>query len=61
LFSSIPSKADLSQYLVSVRDIENETGIDFLHELPDNVNNLIEKTTWEIWPDDKIRPVRIED
>ena len=28
----IPRNADLSKYLVSVREIENETGLNFLHE-----------------------------
>ena len=36
---------DLSDYLVSIRDVEDETGLDFLHELPDDFENLIE---WRI-------------
>ena len=42
---------ELSDYLVSIRDVENETGLDFLHELPDDFENLIETSVWEIWPD----------
>jgi hypothetical protein len=41
----------LSDYLVSIRDVENEAGLDFLHELPDDVENQIETSVWEIWPD----------
>ena len=33
---------DLSDYLVSIRDIEDETRLDFLYELPDDFENLIE-------------------
>jgi hypothetical protein len=42
---------DLSDYLVSMRDVENETGLGFLHELPDDFEHLIETSVWEIWPD----------
>jgi endonuclease G len=48
---SIASDADLSEYLVSVREIEEETGLDFLHTLPDDVEEEIETSVWEIWPD----------
>lgn len=47
----IPRKVDVSKYLVSVRDIEQETGLDFFHELPDDLENEIETTVWELWPD----------
>jgi DNA/RNA endonuclease G (NUC1) len=36
---------------VSVRDIENETGLDFLHELPDDIENEVESAVWDMWPD----------
>ena len=48
---AIPSNVDVSNYLVSVRDIEDETGLDFLHELPDDLENLLETTVWDMWPD----------
>lgn len=42
---------DLSQYLVSVRDIEEQTGLDFLHELDDGVEayveTLIDPQSWD--------------
>jgi len=47
----IPRDVDLSEYLVSIREIEQETGLDFLHELPDDVENMVETSVWEIWPD----------
>jgi endonuclease G len=47
----IARDADLSDYLVSVRDIEQETGLNSLHTLPDDVENEIETSVWEIWPD----------
>lgn len=48
---AIPRNVDLSEYLVRVDDIEGETGIDFLSELPNNIENQIESEVWEIWPD----------
>jgi hypothetical protein len=42
---------DFSDYLVSIRKVENETGLNVLHELPDDFENLIETSVWEIWPD----------
>ena len=47
----IPRNTDLSQFLVSIDDIEEETGIDFLHELRDSLEDELEETVWEIWPD----------
>lgn len=47
----IPRNADLSQFLVSIDDIEDETAIDFLHELPDPLEDELEEIVWEIWPD----------
>jgi endonuclease G len=48
---SIPRDVDLSDYLVSIDDIEGETGLDFLHELEDDLEDEIESEVWEIWPD----------
>ena len=47
----IPRSVDVSEYLVSVDDIEAETGLDFFHELADDVEEEIESEAWEIWPD----------
>jgi len=47
----IPAQVDLSDYLVSVDDVENETGFDFLHELPDDIENVVESTVGDMWPD----------
>lgn len=42
---------DLSQFLVSIRDIEQQTGLDFLHKLDDGVEayveTLIDPQSWE--------------
>ena len=43
--------ADLTKFLVSVDKVEQETDIDFLHELPDAVEDALERVVWEIWPD----------
>jgi len=43
--------ANLSEYLVSIDDIEDETGIDFLHELEDDIEDELESEVWDIWPD----------
>jgi len=48
---AIPRNVDVSEYLVSVRDIEDKTGLDFLHELPDDLENVLETTVWDLWPD----------
>ena len=47
----IPRDADLSEFLVSIDEIEDETDIDFLHELPDSIEDELEETVWELWPD----------
>jgi endonuclease G len=47
----IPSDADLSDYLVSIDDIEELTGLDFLHELPGDIEDMVEEAVWEMWPD----------
>ncbi|UCG48246.1 MAG: DNA/RNA non-specific endonuclease [Phycisphaerales bacterium] len=52
----LPPDAELSRYLVSIRDIERETGLDFLHELPDELEGAIESAIWDIWPDVPNRP-----
>lgn len=51
LHEPIPRDADLSEFLVSIDDIEAETGIDFLHELPDPIEDELEEAVWELWPD----------
>jgi endonuclease G len=48
---AIPRDANLSDYLVSIDDIEDETGIDFLHELEDDMEEELESEVWDIWPD----------
>lgn len=47
----IGKSVELSSFLVSVDSIEEATGIDFLHELPDSIEAIIEGTVWEMWPD----------
>jgi endonuclease G len=46
----LKSDADLSQFLTSIDNVEKQTGLDFLYELPDDYENYLEKTTWELWP-----------
>lgn len=41
----------LSQYLVTVDDIEAATDIDFLRELEDSLEEKVESQRGEIWPD----------
>ena len=48
---SIPRDVDLSDYLTSIDEIEDETGLDFLSELEDDLEDEIESEVWEIWPD----------
>lgn len=48
---AIARDADVSEYLVSIRSIEDETGLDFLQELPDDLENVLETTVWDLWPD----------
>lgn len=47
----IESSVDLSTFLVSVDSIEEATHIDFLKDLPDSVENIIESVVWDMWPD----------
>ena len=47
----IDSDVNLSTFLVSIDSIEEATEIDFLHELPDAVEDPLEAVVWELWPD----------
>jgi endonuclease G, mitochondrial len=47
----LKSDADLSKFLTSIDDVEKQTGLDFLYDLPDDYENYLEKTTWQLWPD----------
>jgi endonuclease G len=48
---AIPRDVDVSEYLVSIRKIEDETGLDFLRELSDDLENILETNVWDLWPD----------
>ena len=48
---AIARKVKIDDYLVSIDDIEQRTGLDFLTELPDGLEDFLEGATWEIWPD----------
>ena len=39
-----PDKKDPKKYLMSMDALEQETGIDFFHNLPDNIENTVEAT-----------------
>ena len=39
-----PDKKDPKKYLMSIDALEQETGIDFFHNLPDNIKNAVEAT-----------------
>jgi len=47
----IERSVDLGQFLVSIDQVELETDLDFLHELPDVVEDVLESIVWEMWPD----------
>ncbi len=47
----IPADVDVSEYIVTVRDIEKETGLDFFCDLPDDLENQIETNKAVLWPD----------
>jgi endonuclease G len=47
----LDNDADLSQFLESVDTVERLTGIDFLSDLPDQVEEDVEKEVGELWPD----------
>jgi endonuclease G len=44
------SDIDLSQFLVRIDEVEEQTGLDFLYELPDDYEDFLEKTVWKLWP-----------
>jgi hypothetical protein len=46
---AIPRDVDVSAYFVSIGDIEHETEPDFLHELSDDLENILEINVWDIW------------
>ena len=46
-----PKGVNLSRRVKTVDYIESVTGLDFLHELPDDLEDRIEATQWELWPD----------
>ena len=39
-----PDKKDPKKYLMSIDALEQETGIDFFHNIPDNIENTVEAT-----------------
>lgn len=47
----IPADVNVSTYIVPVRDIEKETGIDFFRDLPDKLEDQIETNKAALWPD----------
>lgn len=47
----IPRTLDLSEFLTSIDAIEALTGLDFLHELPDEIEDAVEMSVFAIWPD----------
>lgn len=44
-----PDKKDPKKYLMSIDALEQETGIDFFHNLPDNIENTVEATYNTYW------------
>jgi endonuclease G len=46
-----PRDADLTRFLVTIDEVERRTALDFLHELPDEVEDAIEAAPAGIWPD----------
>ena len=50
LLSNRRSSSELKSFVVSVDSIETITGIDFFHELPDEIENELEsKVNLEVW------------
>ena len=47
----IPRDVDVYEYLVSIDDIEDATGIDFLQAIPNDYENMLESIVWDLWPD----------
>ena len=43
LNSYVPSNTDLKQYALSISELEKKTGMDFFCNLPDNIENEVEK------------------
>ena len=39
-----PEKKEPKKYIISIDDLEQENGIDFFHNLPDNIENTVEAT-----------------
>ena len=49
----VPAQARLESFLVSVDEVERKTGLDFLAELPDDLENLLEADCpRELWSSD---------
>jgi len=46
----IPSDVDLSGFLTSIDEIEERTGLDFLRDLPDALEDSIEMAVSPMWP-----------
>ena len=47
---NVEGKRKLSSYVLSIDSIENITGIDFFHKLPDEIENRVEKEyNWSEW------------
>jgi endonuclease G len=47
----IAKTVQLPTFLTTVDAIEKATGIDFLHELTDSVEEPLERVKWSLWPD----------
>lgn len=47
----IPSETDLPCFIRTIDEIEFRTGLDFLHELPDEIEVPLEAVSGEIWAD----------
>lgn len=46
----IPERADLADFVVSIDEIEQRTGLDFLSDLPDDVEDALEaKRASRVW------------
>lgn len=47
---AMPQSTDVSQFLASIDEVEKRTGLDFLRDLPDPVEDVVESIVWEMWP-----------
>ncbi len=47
----IPATVDLEGYIKTIDEIEELTHLDFLRELPDEIENTLEAAPGQIWPD----------